>query len=149
MAILNIIKEPDETLRKRSKDVTEFNPRLHQLLDDMRETMLAAPGVGIAAVQVGVLYRACLVETKDGIVELVNPVIVSASPETKDDEEGCLSVADRRGTVSRPQHVTVSARDRNGMHFTREFSGREAVCACHELDHLDGVLFIDKLVGAK
>jgi peptide deformylase len=146
MAKLNIIKEPNETLRKRSKEVTEFGARLHQLLDDMRDTMISASGVGIAAVQVGILYRACLVDAQDGgIVELVNPVIVKVTGE-KIGEEGCLSVPGFNGMVRRPLKVTVRAQDRNGKSFEHKFEGRSAVCVCHELDHLDGVLFVDKVV---
>jgi len=146
MAILNIVKEPDELLRKRSKEVTEFNSRLNQLLDDMRETMVAAPGVGIAAVQVGTLYRACLVESKEhGVVELINAVITK-SDDFKEFQVGCLSVPGRRGVVIYPHKVTVRAQDRNGKEFTMDFTERDAVCACHELDHFDGVLFVDKLV---
>jgi len=145
MAKLNIIKEPNEILRKRSKEVTEFGARLHQLLDDMRDTMHAA-GIGIAAVQVGILYRACLVDTEGGIVELVNPAILKATGE-KVGDECCLSVEGRRGDVKRTTHVTVRAQDRNGKFFEREFTSRDAVCVCHEIDHLDGVLFTDKVVN--
>jgi len=147
MAILNIVKEPDELLRKRSKEVTEFSARLHQLLDDMRETMQAAPGVGIAAVQVGTLYRACLVETKEnGVVELINAVITDSS-DLREFQVGCLSVPGKRGIVIYPHKVTVRAQDRTGKGFTMDFTERDAVCACHELDHFDGVLYIDKLVA--
>jgi peptide deformylase len=145
MAKLIIIKEPDEVLRKRSKEETEFGPRLHQILDDMAETMHAATGIGIAGAQVGILYRVCLIETEEnGIVELVNPIIVKAS-NVREGDEGCLSVDGRRGMVLRPTQITVRAQDRNGRFITHEFSGRDAVCACHEIDHLDGVLFIDKV----
>jgi len=145
MAKLTIIKEPNEVLRKRSKEVTEFGARLHQLLDDMRDTMISAAGVGIAAVQVGILYRVCLVNTEEsGIVELINPAVVKVNGQEAG-EEGCLSVPGQHGVVSRPTHVTVRAQDRNGKFFEYEFAGRAAVCVCHEMDHLDGVLFIDKV----
>lgn len=145
MAKLNILKEPNEALRKKAKEVTEFGARLNQLLDDMLETMRAYYGVGIAAVQVGVLYRACLVDTEEnGAVELINPVILKASS-IREGEEGCLSIDGRRGMVLRPNYVSVRAQDRRGNFFEREFSGRSAICVCHELDHLDGILFIDKL----
>jgi len=145
MAKRTIIKEPNEVLRKRSKEVTEFGARLHQLLDDMRDTMYATAGVGIAAVQVGILFRACLVTTDDkGIIELVNPVLIKAMGK-KSGEEGCLSVPNHHGMIIRPTKVTVRAQDRNGEYFEHTFEGRGAVCVCHELDHLDGVLFIDRL----
>lgn len=144
MARLNIIKEPNEVLRKKSKEVTEFGARLHQLLDDMRETMVKAAGVGIAAVQVGILYRACLVDTdSSGIIELINPVFLNQVG-MHEGEEGCLSVDGQRGVVARPSRVTVRAQDRWGKFFDHEFFGRDAVCACHEIDHLDGILFTDK-----
>jgi len=145
MAKLTIIKEPNEILRKRSKEVTEFGPRLHQLLDDLKDTMQAAAGVGIAAVQVGILFRVCLVNTDDfGIVELVNPSLVKAMGK-KSGEEGCLSVPNHHGMIIRPTKVTVRAQDRNGISFEHTFEGRSAVCVSHELDHLDGVLFVDRL----
>ena len=145
MAKLNVVKDPNPILRKRSKDVTDFGVRLHQLLDDMHDTMRANPAVGIAAVQVGILWRVCLVDTDgDGIVELVNPSLLKSSGK-KIGDEGCLSVEGRRGNVARAQRVTVRARDRNGKFFEREFYGRDAVVVCHELDHLDGILFTDKV----
>jgi len=145
MAKRNIIKEPNEILRKRSKGVTEFDTRLHQLLDDLRDTMQSAAGVGIAGVQVGILYRVCLVNTEDkGIIELVNPVIIKATGK-KSGEEGCLSVPGHHGMLARPTKVTVRAQDRNGKFFEHTFVDRSAVCVCHELDHLDGVLFVDRL----
>lgn len=143
MAILKVITEPNEILRKRSKEVTDFSARLCELLDDMAETMNVYGGVGIAAVQVGVLWRACLVDTDDGICELINPVIL-ASKKPKHSDEGCLSVPNEHRSILRPQEVTVKAQGRSGKCFERMFFGREAVCACHEIDHLDGILFIDK-----
>ena len=143
MAKLKIVIEPNELLRKRSKEVTDFSSRLHELLDDMAETMRSG-GVGIAAVQVGVLWRACIVDANDGVCELVNPVIVSSGKQ-KSGEEGCLSIPHVSGNVMRPQEVTVNFFDRNGEAQTKTFKGRDAVCACHELDHLDGILFTDKI----
>jgi peptide deformylase len=147
MAILNILTGPNnDGLRKRAKVVTEFDARLCQLLDDMAETMYRAGGVGIAATQVGVLYRACLVYVDGvGVVELVNPEIIKATGK-KVGDEGCLSVPNERGMVERPTKVVVRAQDRFGKEFTFEFTGRGAVCMCHEIDHLDGVLFVDKVV---
>jgi len=145
MAKLTIIKEPNEILRKRSKEVTGFGARLHQLLDDMKDTMQAAGGVGIAAVQVGILFRVCLVDTEEaGIVELVNPSVVKVAGE-RISEEGCLSVPGHHGMVCRPLGVTVRAQDRHGNFSEREYHGRDAIVVCHELDHLDGVLFTDKI----
>jgi len=143
MAKLKIITEPNEILRKRSKEVTDFGARLGELLDDMADTMRDYNGVGIAAVQVGVLWRACIVETGDGLCELVNPKIISQN-NLKGGSEGCLSVPKEHADVLRPQEVTVTFFDRSGQAQTREFRGREAVCVCHELDHLDGILFTDK-----
>ena len=145
MAILKIVNHPDELLRKRSKEVVDFSPRLHQLLDDMLDTMDAVGGVGIAAVQVGVLWRVCIVATAKGIVEFINPVIV-ASDKVKEGEEACLSMPGTSGMVERAQKVTVRAQDRNGKFFERKFTGRDAVCVAHEFDHLDGVLYTDKVL---
>ena len=143
MAILKITTDL-EFLRKKSKPVTEFNARLHQIIDDMRDTLKNAHGAGLAAVQVGILYRVCLVVASDGVVELVNPEIINSS-NPKSAEEGCLSVPDSGYLfVSRPHIVTVRAQDRFGNTFTRDFEKMSAVCACHETDHLDGILFTDK-----
>ena len=144
MATLKIITEPNEILRKRSKEVTDFSPRLCELLDDMAETMQNG-GVGIAAVQVGVLWRVCIVDAAGGPCELINPVIVSAK-NIKSGSEGCLSVPNQHGNVSRAQEITVTFFDRYGKPQTREFKGREAVCVAHEIDHLDGILFTDKVL---
>ena len=148
MATLNIITQPNEILRKRSKEVTDFSSRLHELLDDMAETMRAREGLGIAAVQVGILWRACIVDSADGLVELDNPVIIPQSKPKKGDE-GCLSVPGARGGVSRSQEITVRAQDRHGKPFERKFTGMEAVCVGHEIDHFDGILFTDRVGGEK
>ena len=142
MALRTIIKEGDERLRKRSRPVTEFNDRLWTLLDDMYETM-KGDGVGIAAPQVGILRRAVVIDVGDGRLELVNPEIV----EQEGDQyggEGCLSVPGQYGMVHRPQKLRVRAQDRYGKPFELEAEGYLAVAVCHETDHLDGVLFIDK-----
>ena len=142
MALRTIIKEGDERLRKRSRPVTEFNDRLWTLLDDMYETM-KGDGVGIAAPQVGILRRAVVIDEGDGRHELVNPEIV----EQEGDQyggEGCLSVPGQYGMVHRPQKLRVRAQDRYGKPFELEAEGYLAVAVCHETDHLDGVLFIDK-----
>jgi peptide deformylase len=146
MARLNILKDPNPLLRKISKPVTDFSPRLHELLDDMTETMGVARGVGLAAPQVGVLYRAAVLLTKEfGIVEIINPVITSATRK-KIAAEGCLSIPGINGRVMRPHLITVEFVDRNGRPQTLTLQGLDAVAAGHEIDHLNGILFTDKLV---
>lgn len=145
MALRNIVTIENPLLREKSREVTQFDDRLSVLLDDMIETMFAADGVGIAAPQVGVLRRVCVVCT-DGekIYELVNPVITKASG-TQTGPEGCLSVPGRRGTVKRPRRITVEAFDRKGNKCKYVVDGFLAVAFCHEIDHLDGTLYIDKV----
>ena len=142
MALLNILEFPNELLIKKSKPVDDFSGRLHTLLDDMRETLIKSHGIGLAAPQVGVLYRVALVDTGDGIIELINPKILKEG-KFKSGDEGCLSVPDFRCKVKRPHYLEIEAQDRNGKTFTRVFEGIEAVCAGHEIDHLDGKLIID------
>lgn len=149
MALRNILKEGDETLKKVCRPVTDFNARLHTLLDDMAETMNAAEGVGLAAPQVGILRRAVIVlETnvepgeEPYIIELVNPEILSQDGE-QDGPEGCLSVPGVYGLVKRPEHVVVKAQDRNGEYFEVEGYGLTARAFCHEIAHLEGQLFVD------
>lgn len=153
MALRNIVTKEDALLYKTSRPVTEFNERLHQLLDDMAETLAEANGVGLAAPQVGVLRRAVLVlETnvdeeageEEYIIELINPEIIAVSEEKLDDAEGCLSVPGEYGLVERPVAVKVRAQDRFGEWFEVEGFGLTARCFCHEIDHLDGVLFTSK-----
>ncbi len=147
MALLKIIKEGDPTLRKISRPVTEITPRILQLLDDMADTMHRADGVGLAAVQVGVLRRVVIIEVEDGeILELINPVIV-ASEGTQCEQEGCLSLPHKWGKTSRPKKVTVRALNRHGEEV--EYTGEDLLARafCHELDHLDGKLFTDAVVG--
>ena len=144
MAKLKIVKLGDETLRKVCRPVDTITPRVLTLLDDMVETMRAANGVGLAAPQVGILRRIVVIEVEPGeVLELINPKIVAFSGE-QDGQEGCLSVPGRWGMVKRPMHVTVRALNRKGEEF--EITGHEllARCFCHELDHLDGGLYIDK-----
>lgn len=143
MAIRKILHDGDPTLRKKSKPVKDFDDDLDQLLDDMKETMHANNGMGLAAVQVGVLRRVVIVEANGMFVEFVNPEIVKAEGEDVD-TEGCLSVGNFEGKVKRPYKVTVRAFDRYGYPF--EITGEKyfARCVCHEVDHLDGVLFVDK-----
>ncbi len=143
MALRTIITEGDPVLGKVCRPVEKFDERLHILLDDMKETLAVSNGVGLAAPQVGILRRVVLVmDAEDNVIELVNPSIVSAEGE-QTGLEGCLSVPGKYGVVTRPMKVTVQAQDRNGNHF--EVSGEEltARCFCHELDHLDGHLFVE------
>ena len=144
MAKLQIRKVGDEALRKVCRPVDTITPRVLTLLDDMVETMRAANGVGLAAPQVGILRRIVVIEVEpDEVSELINPKIIAFSGE-QDGQEGCLSVPGRWGMVKRPMHVTVRALNRKGEEF--EITGHEllARCFCHELDHLDGALYIDK-----
>ena len=120
-----------------------FDDKLAMTLDDMAETMYKAEGVGLAAPQIGILRRYCIVDVGDGIIELVNPVIESKSGE-QTGEEGCLSIPNRYESVTRPMTVTVRAQDRNGNSFTITAEGFKARALCHEIDHLDGILYIDK-----
>lgn len=146
MAILNIVKEGDEVLRKKSRAVDKIDERIIRLLDDMKDTLHKAQGVGLAAVQVGVLRRVVLVEVEDGqLYELINPEIIASSGE-QEELEGCLSVPDTWGITHRPKTVTVRAMDRNGKYFEVSGSDLLARALCHELDHLDGKLFIDNVV---
>lgn len=145
MAIRNIRKENDEILRKKSREVTVIDERIHELLDDMTETMDDANGVGLAAVQVGALKRVVVIDAGDGLLELINPVMVRQTGE-KIDIEGCLSVPETWGEVKRPSKVVVEALNRSGEKITIEGEGLLAKALCHELDHLDGILFIDKVI---
>ena len=144
MAKLKILKVGDETLRKISRPVDTVTPRIRTLLDDMIETMRAANGVGLAAPQVGVLRRIAVVETEPGeVFELINPKIIASAGE-EEGAEGCLSVPGKQGIVKRPSYVRVRALDRNGVMQTYEGTDLLARCFCHEIDHLDGHLYIDK-----
>lgn len=145
MAYRNIILEGDPVLRKTSRPVERFDDRLHQLLDDMKETLSRANGVGLAAPQVGILRRAVVVDVGEGPVELVNPKIVCSEGE-QEGQEGCLSCPGEWGIVRRPAKVTVEAQDRHGQPFTLDGQELLAVALCHELDHLDGRLYKDIVV---
>ncbi len=143
MALRNILKNGDERLRKKSRPVTDFNERLWMLLDDMAETMRDSDGVGLAAPQDGILRRVVVIDVGDALVELVNPVIT----ETEGDQyggEGCLSVPGEWGMVHRPQKLVVKAQDRHGKEIELPAEDYFAVAVCHETDHLDGILFIDR-----
>ena len=134
-----------DVLRKRSRRVDKFDKRLRTLLDDMADTMYKADGVGLAAPQVGVLKRAVVIDVGEGLIELVNPEIIASEGEVVG-PEGCLSVPERRGTVERPERVTVKAQNRDGREVQIEATELLAVALCHEIDHLDGVLYVDKMI---
>lgn len=140
MAIRNIVKEGDEVLSKICRPVEKFDDKLAELLDDMAETMELADGVGLAAPQIGVLRRVVVVNVGDGVIELINPKIIEQSGEQRD-VEGCLSCPGEYGITMRPMHVVVEAQNRNGSSFTVEGEDLKARAFCHELDHLDGILF--------
>lgn len=143
MAIRTIIKFGDPVLKKKSRVVEKFDDRLATLLDDMKDTMYAADGCGLAAPQIGILRRYCIIDVGDGLIELVNPVIIEKSGE-QFEQEGCLSVPGNYKTTSRPMKVTVRAQDRFGNTFTVTGEGLKARALCHEIDHLDGILFLDR-----
>lgn len=145
MAIRNIVKKGDETLRKKSREVGEINQKILTLLDDMAQTMEAANGVGLAAPQVGVLRRIAVIDVGEGLIELINPVIVGQDG-TQQEAEGCLSVPGVQGIVDRPAHVVVEALDRHGKLCRYEGTDLLARAFCHEIDHLDGILFEDKAI---
>ena len=144
MAIRKIITKEDELLRKICKPVEKFDEKLSILLDDMAETLEKANGVGLAAPQVGVMRRIAVVELgeEDGILEMINPIILKSNGKQRG-IEGCLSCPGQWGYVTRPMTCTVRAQDRNGDFYEKELKELSAVCACHEIDHLDGKLFLD------
>ncbi len=144
MAIRNILKEHDETLRKISKPVLNFDEKLWILLDDMRETMYKAEGAGLSAVQVGVLKRVFVMHAGKEFRECINPKILRAEGVNKIKVEGCLSVPGKCGLVERPAKIWVEYQDRKGNMVSKRMVGFEAKCFCHEFDHLDGILYIDK-----
>ena len=143
MALRKIVLQGDECLTKKCRAVTDFNDRLHTLLDDMTDTLMDSGGVGLAAPQVGVLRRVCVVMNEDDeIIELVNPEIIRTEGE-QTGLEGCLSVPGKYGEVTRPMVVAVRAQDRDGSWFQVEDEGLTARCFCHEIEHLDGHLFVE------
>lgn len=144
MALRNIRVDGDEVLRKKSKEVGDIDDRIRMILDDMLETMRESDGVGIAAPQVGVLRRMFIVEAEeDDVLEAINPKIVEQEGLVVG-EEGCLSVPNVFGKVERPERVVLKALDRYGNEYEVEATGLKAIAICHELDHLEGVLFKDK-----
>lgn len=144
MALRQIVQIGEPVLRKISKKVDKIDDKLIQLLDDMVDTMYEADGVGLAAPQVGILKRVVVIDIGDGVIELINPEIIATSGEQVD-EEGCLSVVGESGAVKRPNIVKVRAFNRQGQQFEIEGEGLLARAFCHEIDHLDGVLFVDKI----
>lgn len=148
MALRNIVKIGDPLLNKKCREQKKFDEKLATLLDDMKETMYHADGVGLAAPQVAVLRRICIVDPRDevnGYIELINPVMI-AKEGTQQGLEGCLSVPERMGLVDRPMKITVKAQDRYGEEFTLEAEGFFARAICHEMDHLDGILYPEIMV---
>lgn len=147
MAILKIINDGNPILRKTCRAVDKITPRICRLLDDMKDTLAEAGGVGLAASQVGVLRRVIIVENQDGeILELINPRIVAKSEAKQNELEGCLSIPETWGITERPESVTVSALDRNGNEIMVTGTMLTARAFCHEIDHLDGILFTDKVL---
>ena len=144
MALRNIVKIGDDVLRKICRTQLTFDEKLAQTLDDMRDTMYEAEGVGLAAPQIGLLRRYCVIDVGDGLIELINPVIMEKSG-SQLGSEGCLSIPNRFEEVERPMKVKVRAQDRNGNNFVLEAEGFKARALCHEIDHLDGVLYIDRV----
>ncbi len=142
MGLRKILTDKDPALHKVCRKVEKFDWRLHKLLDDMTETLLDSNGVGLAAPQVGILRRVVVVDTGDGILELVNPSLIETDGE-QEGPEGCLSVPGKYGLVKRPYYAKVLAQDRDGEWFEAE--GEELIgrCFCHELDHLDGILYTE------
>jgi peptide deformylase len=143
MAVRKVVKFGEEMLRKKSKPVKHFDEDLWQLLDDMKETMYKNDGIGLAGIQVGVLRRVVVIDVNGLSAELINPRIIMSEGE-EIEEEGCLSVGKFSGRVARPYKVTVEAQDRYGYTFTLTGEKLLARCLCHEIDHLDGILFVDK-----
>lgn len=146
MAIRNIRTEEDPILRKKSRLVENFDEKLWQLLDDMKDTMYKAEGVGLAAVQVGILKRVVIIDVGDGLMELINPEITE-SEGVQCTAEGCLSLPGKQGTTIRPMTVKVKAQNRDGNWCVYKGIGLKAKAFCHEIDHLDGTLYIDKLAS--
>ena len=143
---MTILTEGNEILRKKSKKVLKVDNHIKQLLDDMTETLHKANGVGLAATQVGILRRVIVIEVDEGdTIELINPEIINESGE-QEEIEGCLSVPGKWGYTKRPEYVKVKALDRNGNEKTYEGTGMKARCFCHEIDHLNGILFTDNAI---
>jgi peptide deformylase len=152
MAVLEILEFPDPRLRTRAKPVAAVTDDTRNLIDDMFETMYAAPGIGLAATQVNVHERLLVIDISEDRSQpqvFINPEVTVIDPELGEYDEGCLSVPGFYETVNRPQKVQVTALDRDGKSFTRELEGLLAICLQHEIDHLDGKLFVDYLSPLK
>ncbi len=144
MALRKVVTKEDPILRKKSRPVEKFDDKLAQLLDDMKETMYAADGVGLAGVQVGMLRRVVVMDCGEDYIELINPEIVETEGEQFADE-GCLSIPGEYYETIRPEVVKVKAQNREGQWCVYKGEGLKARCFCHEIDHLDGILFTDRL----
>ena len=142
MGLRKILTDREPALHKVCKPVTNFDEKLHKLLDDMQQTLIEANGVGLAAPQIGILRRVVLVDTGDQMLELVNPTLLETDGK-QEGAEGCLSVPGKYGIVKRPYYAKVRAQDRNGNWFEAEGEEIIARCFCHELDHLDGILYTE------
>lgn len=147
MAIRNIVKLGDPILSKKSRVVENFDQKLFTILDDMKDTLYKAQGAGLAAVQVGILRRIVVMDCGDGYLELINPEIVERSEEVQHETEGCLSLPGKYGVTERPKRVIVKAQNREGKWCLYKGEDLKARCFCHELDHLDGILYTSHLVG--
>ena len=145
MAVRQIRTDNDEILRKKSNVVTEITSRILMILDDMAETMYVCNGLGLAAPQIGILRRMAVIDIGDGLIELINPQIIDCVGEEVD-VEGCLSVPGYQGSVVRPEKVTVRYQNRLGEELTLTAEGLLKKALCHEIDHLDGILYIDKAI---
>lgn len=145
MAIRNIREYGDELLRKKSRKIEKIDDRILTLLEDMAETMYNAQGVGLAGPQVGILKRIVVIDTGDGLIKLINPEIIETEG-SDTDIEGCLSVPGKQGEVERPYKVKVKALNEKGEEIVLEGEGLLARAFCHEIDHLDGILFVDKVI---
>lgn len=148
MALRNIVYEGDEILRKRAREVTEINDHIRMILDDMKETMKAQNGSGIAAPQVGILRRMFIAEVDGETIELINPEILETVGVQAEDE-GCLSVPGLIGTVERPEYIKMKGLDRNGQEVIYEGTGFLPIVLSHEYDHLDGILYTDKAANIR
>ena len=147
MAIRNIVKLGDPILSKKSRPVENFDQKLFTILDDMKDTLYKAQGAGLAAVQVGILRRIVVMDCGDGYLELINPEIVEKSEELQYETEGCLSLPGKYGVTERPKSVVVKAQNREGRWCLYKGTDLKARCFCHEIDHLDGILYTSHVVG--
>lgn len=147
MAIRNIVKIGDPILNKKCRPVEKFDERLFTILDDMKDTLYKAQGVGLAGPQVGVLRRIVVIDCGDGYIELINPEITERSEETQKEVEGCLSIPGKYGTTERPKSVKVRAQNREGKWCLYKGEDLKARCFCHEIDHLDGILYTSHVIG--